>query len=161
MARGTPRPSQIRWRLLPSLARSVGFGPVCSPQKPPGSNCRPRRPVTNQSLPNAPASRAKRSGSVARCPPLASRVSAASRSCPNRSSVPAAASPRVFRCGARIESRSSKPDPASEVCLPWVYAVRAAAAVESDSIKHREAKEYSSVKHPNTEGNSFQIPCDG
>jgi hypothetical protein len=26
-ASGTPRPSQIRWRLLPRLARSVGFGP--------------------------------------------------------------------------------------------------------------------------------------
>jgi hypothetical protein len=31
-ANGTPRPSQIRWRLLPRLARSVGFGPVWSPQ---------------------------------------------------------------------------------------------------------------------------------
>jgi len=27
-ASGTPRPSQIRWRLLPRLARLVGFGPV-------------------------------------------------------------------------------------------------------------------------------------
>jgi hypothetical protein len=30
-ARGTPRPSQIRCRLLPRLARSVGFGPVSVP----------------------------------------------------------------------------------------------------------------------------------
>src|SRR5262249_41934368 len=30
-ASGTPRPSQIRWRLLPRLARAVGFGPVWSP----------------------------------------------------------------------------------------------------------------------------------
>ena len=30
-ASGTPRPSQIRWRLLPRLARPVGFGPVWSP----------------------------------------------------------------------------------------------------------------------------------
>ena len=30
-ASGTPRPSQITWRLLPRLARSVGFGPVCVP----------------------------------------------------------------------------------------------------------------------------------
>ena len=30
-ASGTPRPSQSRWRLLPRLARSVGFGPVWSP----------------------------------------------------------------------------------------------------------------------------------
>ncbi len=31
-ARGTPRPSQIRWRLLPGLALSVGLGPVCPPK---------------------------------------------------------------------------------------------------------------------------------
>jgi hypothetical protein len=30
-ASGTPRPSQITWRLLPRFARSVGFGPVSSP----------------------------------------------------------------------------------------------------------------------------------
>jgi hypothetical protein len=30
-ASGTPRPSQIRWRLRPRLARSVGFRPVCCP----------------------------------------------------------------------------------------------------------------------------------
>ena len=30
-ASGTPRWSQIRWLLLPRLARSVGFGPVWSP----------------------------------------------------------------------------------------------------------------------------------
>src|ERR1700741_4297271 len=33
IANGMPRPSQIKWRLLPRLARSVGFGPVCGPQK--------------------------------------------------------------------------------------------------------------------------------
>ena len=32
-AKGMPRPSQIRWRLLPRLALSVGFGPVSSPPK--------------------------------------------------------------------------------------------------------------------------------
>jgi len=33
IANGMPRPSQIKWRLLPRLARSVGFAPVCGPQK--------------------------------------------------------------------------------------------------------------------------------
>jgi len=33
IANGMPRPSQIIWRLLPRLARSVGFAPVCGPQK--------------------------------------------------------------------------------------------------------------------------------
>jgi hypothetical protein len=49
IAGGTPRPSHIRWRLLPSLARSVGFGPVWRPQNLPGPNCRPRRPATSRS----------------------------------------------------------------------------------------------------------------
>ena len=118
MARGTPRPSQIRWRLLPSLARSVGFGPVCSPQKLPGSNYRPRRPATNQSPRSAPASPAKRSGSVARCLPLASHVTAASRSCLNHSQVPVATSPTVCRCGARTECPTDKRGLVSGVCHP-------------------------------------------
>jgi hypothetical protein len=33
IANGMPRPSQIKWRWLPRLARSVGFAPVCGPQK--------------------------------------------------------------------------------------------------------------------------------
>jgi hypothetical protein len=157
MARGTPRPSQIRWRLLPSLARSVGFGPVCGPQKLPGSNCRPRRPATNQSSRSAPASPTRRSGSVARCPRLASHVTAASTSCPNRSPVRVAASPTVCHCVRRTESQLDKHDQAIEVGLRWVCAVRAAAVVESDSTKHRKAKECSWIEHSSTDGSSFPI----
>jgi hypothetical protein len=73
------------------------------PQKLPRSNCRPRRPATNQSPRNVTASPATRSGSVARCPPLASHVAFASMSCQNRSPVPAAASPMVFRYAGRTE----------------------------------------------------------
>lgn len=55
--------------------------------------------------------------SVARCPPLASHVTAASRSCQNRSPVPVATSPRDFRYTERTEfqrqARSGK-----EVCQP-------------------------------------------
>jgi activator of HSP90 ATPase len=36
--------------------------------------------------------------------------------------------------------------------------VRAAAAVESDSTKHREAEECSWIEHPSTDGNRFPIP---
>ena len=32
IANAMPRPSKIKWRLLPRLARSVGFAPVCGPQ---------------------------------------------------------------------------------------------------------------------------------
>jgi hypothetical protein len=140
---GIPFPSQSKWRLLPSLARSVGLGPVCGPQKLPVPSCRPPLPATNQSARSVPASLAKRSGSVARCPPLASHVTAASKSCQNRSPAPVAASPREFRYAGRTESQLDRHDLASEVCLPWVYAVSEAAAVESDSTKHREAKGFS------------------
>lgn len=84
---GTPRPSQIRWRLLPSFARSVGLEPVCAPQKLHESNNCPLPPVTNQSARSDPASPAKRNGSVARFQHLASRADAASRSSQNRSLV--------------------------------------------------------------------------
>ena len=46
---GIPLPSQIRCRLLPSLARSVELGPVSCPQKPLLSSCHPPPQVTNQS----------------------------------------------------------------------------------------------------------------
>jgi hypothetical protein len=48
MTSGIPFPSQSKWRLLPSLARSVGFGPVCGPQKRPVPSCRPLLPATIQ-----------------------------------------------------------------------------------------------------------------
>jgi hypothetical protein len=140
MARGTPRPSQTRWRLLPSLARSVGFGPVCSPQKLPGPSCRLQLPGTKQSVRSVPASLAKRSVSVARCPPVANHATAASRSCPNHTRFLAPAFPREFRYARRTESQLDRRGLVSGACLPWVHAMWAAAAVESDSTKHQEAK---------------------
>ena len=161
MASGTPRPSQIRCRLLPSLARSVGFGPVCTPQKLTGLNCRRQRPATTQSFRSAPASPAKRSGSVARCLPPASHVTAASRSCQNRSPVPVAASPTVCHCAGRTESQLDKHDLVGEVCHPWGVVLWTAAAVESDSTRYREAKECSWIRHSSTDEKSFPIPATG
>jgi len=161
MARGTPRPSQIRWRLLPSLARSVGLGPVCGPQKLPAPSCRLLLPATNQSVRSAPTSPAKRSGSVARYPPLASRATAASRSCQNHNPVPAAASPRESRCAGQTEYRRDTHDPATVVCRPSVCVAETVASVESNSITHREAKECSWIEHPSTDGTSFPIPANG
>jgi hypothetical protein len=63
---------------------------------------------------------------------------------------------RYSRCGARSEFPSDNRDPASEVCLPWVCALRVAVAVESDATKHREAKECTSIEHPGTLGNRFR-----
>ena len=145
MASETPRPSQTRSRLLPSLARSVGFGPVWRPQKLPGSNCRPRRPATNQSPRSVPASPAKRSGSVARCPPLASHVTAASKPCPNRSPVPVAASPHgmPLRSTKKIPGRQARSG--KRGLPPLGLRVRAAAAVESNSAKDEPSRELISL----------------
>jgi len=82
MASGTPWPSQIRWRLLPNLARSVGLGPVCAPQKPRALSYRQLLPATNQSARSAPASPATRSGSVATHQPPASHANAAQQVIP-------------------------------------------------------------------------------
>jgi hypothetical protein len=66
----------------------------------------------------APASPAKKSGSVARCLRLASHVIASSRSSLNHNPSLAAASPKESHCAGRTEFWSEKHGPASEVCLP-------------------------------------------
>jgi hypothetical protein len=97
IARGTPRPSQIRWRLLPSLARSVGLGPVCCPQKLTAANCYLPLLGTNRSFRSVPASPARRNGSAAKALPPANHAVAASRSCLSHIPVPVAASPNLHR----------------------------------------------------------------
>ena len=79
------------------------FGPISrirsrlKPQKLPGSNFRPRWPVTSRSVRNAPAGPAKRSGGVARYHAPASRAVVASNSFQSHSSSLAAASPKESR----------------------------------------------------------------
>ena len=119
MASGIPRPSQTRWRLLPSFARSVGLGPVWTPQKPHESNNCPVQLVTNQSAHSGRASPAKRSGSVARCLPLASRADAANRSCQSRSPTLSAASAKESRFAVRTECPSDRLGPIDVVCHLW------------------------------------------
>jgi len=83
IARGMPCPSQTKCRLLPSLARSVGFGPLNSPQKPRArSNCRQQH-ATSRSGHHGQASSAMRNGSSPRFRLSASRATAASRSSRN------------------------------------------------------------------------------
>jgi len=150
MASGSPWESQIRWHLLPGLARSVGLGPVCRPQKQHELNNCPRPPVTNQSARSGPASPATRSGTFPRCPPLANHVIDASRSSPNRTAVPAEASPTVSRCARQTECRLDKRGLVNVVGLPWAWAARRVTRAESDSTKHREPKKCSWIEHPST-----------
>jgi hypothetical protein len=120
-----------------------------APRKLPGSNCRPRRPATNQSPRSAPAS-----------PALASHVTAASRSCPNPSQFPGGISQGIpLRRTNRIPVRQARSG--KRGLPPWGLSVWAAAAVESDFTKPREAKECSWIEHPSTHGNSFPVPATG
>ena len=104
-----PPPSQIRWRLLPSLARSVGLGPVSCPPKLLLSSCHRPPHVTSQSAPCVPASPAGRSESVARYQLLASRAIAANSSCRSHSPSLAAASPKGCHCAGQIQCPRDMP----------------------------------------------------
>jgi hypothetical protein len=97
IASGMARPSQITWRLLPRFARSVGLRPICCPQEGHTPSCCPLQPATNQSVRGVPASQAKRSGSVARCPTVASHVPHLQQLIPEPHPVPVAASPKECR----------------------------------------------------------------
>jgi hypothetical protein len=115
-----------------------GVGTRLKPPKPLLRNYRPRPPVTNQSARSALASLARRSESVARCPPLASRAIFASSSSPNHTSSPAAASAKESRCAERTRHLRGKRDRTGvvfhlEVCVSGVEEV-----VRSDSTRRRK-----------------------
>jgi hypothetical protein len=73
-----PRPSQIRCCLLPRLARSVGFGPVWGPQKPPARNNYQEQRVTSRFGPHAKASSTTQNGLTPKLRLAANRANAAS-----------------------------------------------------------------------------------
>ena len=90
---GVPRASVTRWRFVPALPRSVGFGPVAEPLFWPGQRRCPSSPAASRShLPRAGAPRAPDAGGPTRRPP-ASRADVASNSSRSRSPSLPAASP--------------------------------------------------------------------
>ena len=101
--------SQIKWRLLPRFARSVGLGPVCSPQKLRAlNNCRQQH-ATSRFGHHVKASLPMRNGSNPKFRPPANRANAASRSCRSRTPALSAASAREFHFGARKRYLRDKP----------------------------------------------------
>src|ERR1700751_4516129 len=101
MAKGGPWASQIKWRVLPLLALSVGFGPVSSPQKPHAPNGYRQQHATSRSDHHARGNPAMRSGSNPKFHSAASPAIVASRSYLSRTPVFSAASARGHRFGAR------------------------------------------------------------
>ena len=88
-ASGMPCASTMRWCLLPSLRRSVGFGPVFfPPARRESMSC--RRAHARNRFRHGAVRRATFRGCVARHPPLATRRAVASKLCPNRIPFPVA-----------------------------------------------------------------------
>jgi len=135
--RGIPLASVIIWRLQPFLARSVGFGPVCVPQKLPGPNCRQWPPARDPADLCGRGSPAVSRGSPARRPPRSIRVAAASRSRRCRSPTRRGPSARACRSAARTRSLSDRPCRAHEVGRPWAWDAQAATAAGPRFTKHR------------------------
>jgi len=94
IANGMPRPSQIKWRLLPRLARSVGFAPVCGPQKRLAPNNHQQPHGTSRSGHYEKANSATRSESGPKFRHAANRANAANKSFQNRNPIVSAASAR-------------------------------------------------------------------
>jgi hypothetical protein len=100
IANGTPRPSQIKWRLLPRLARSVGFAPVLNGSHRTTINNRmgpvdlaiTRKPIQQHEVSQVPNFRL-----------AADRVNAANKSCQNRNPIVSAASARECHFGVRTK----------------------------------------------------------
>jgi hypothetical protein len=129
---GIPPASVSTWCFEPALPRSVGFGPVCAPQKPLAPK-RSRSPHgTNRFGRLVVAAIAKHDGVGARHRLVSNRAVFANSSCRSRSPVLEATSPRECRFGARIECRSAPagcrlvfvPDTGNAVAWPLAEAVR-------------------------------------
>lgn len=144
-----PCPSQTKCRLLPSLARSVGFGPLNSPQKPRAqNNCRQQH-ATSRSGHHAQASSAMRNGSSPRFRPSASRATAASRSSRNHTLDVSAACARGCHFGARKLYPPSKLDLPSVVgrLVAWEAALGEAVRSKPTTYQERVRRPYE-VKSP-------------
>ena len=135
---GMPRPSQIKWRLLPRLARSVGFAPVCGPQKllAPSNYQRPHE--TSRSGHHEKANSATRSESSPKFRHAANRVNAANKSCQNRNPIVSAASARECHFEAQTQYLLGKLGRIHVVDHLSASALKLGEAVGLNSIAHRE-----------------------
>jgi len=134
---GVPRASVTRWRFVPALPRSVGFGPVAEPLFWPGQRRCPGSLGSSRSRPpRAGAPRAPDAGGPTRRPP-ASRAGAASNSSRNRSPSPLAASPTECLSAARTECRSTRLGSRSAVGHLLDVGGAGAEAAQSWSRDHR------------------------
>ncbi len=136
---GVPRASVTRWRLVPALPRSVGFGPVADPLFFAGTLARRRRsPGPNRYCPPHAGVRAAPDAGAATCRGPASHAAGASSSCRGHSSSQPATSPRGCRSAARTGCRSGQRGRPPEDVRLWG---KAGAAAEAGRLQPRDRRE--------------------
>lgn len=94
---GKPPASTTTWRFVPSLPRSVGFGPVASPPFWPRYSPSPARHATSRVCRRWPDAATVRGAGVPTPQPAASRAAAASKSSRCRTQAPGATVPSRCR----------------------------------------------------------------
>lgn len=133
---GVPRPSQIRWCLLPVFRRSTGDGPVSTPPFSRGCGNRPHTHVTSRVRRPRSALRAG-PGATGRSPlPSATGPAGASRSVPSRTRAPGAGVARLCRCRGRTGCPGGRADP-TPASAPATAPARAAATARPEPTTHR------------------------
>lgn len=133
---GVPRPSQIRWCLLPVFRRSTGDGPVSDPPFSRGCGNHPRRPVTSRVRRRRSALRAEPGAAGRRLLLSATGPDDASRSAPNRTVAPGAEVARPCRCGGRTGCPAGRADP-TPAAAPETAPATEAATARSTPTTHR------------------------
>ena len=98
---GVPRPSHLKWCLLPAFRRSTGDGPMSAPPFSRERGNHPRTPVTSRVHRPRSASRAGPGGAGRRRRPSATGPDAANRSVRSRTPAPRAGVARLCRCRGR------------------------------------------------------------
>jgi len=145
--RGVPRASVTRWRFVPGLPRSVGFGPVAEPSIWPGQTRCPGSPGSSRSHRLRADAPAGPDAGASTHPPPASRAGAASNLSRSRSPSPPAASPRAGLSAARTGYRSAPLGSRSDGVRPSDGAGAAAGAGQS---RPRDRRAEAGVPYPPT-----------
>lgn len=145
---GVPRPSQIKWCLLPVLRRSTGDGPVSAPPFfSPGCGSRPRMNATGRARRPRSARRAGPGAAGRRLLPSATGPVGASTSAPSRSPASAAGVARLCRCRGRTECPADRAGPTPAEALETGPATAAATARSAPTSRRPRSTAESSHRH--------------
>lgn len=141
---GVPRPSQIRWCLLPARRQATGDGPVSAPPFSPGCGSRPRMPATSRVRRPRSARRAGPGAAGRRLLPSATGPVGASTSDPSRIPAPGAGVAMLCRCRGRTGCPADRAGPAPAEGLETVPAKAAGASRSAPTSRRpRSTAEYS------------------